>query len=368
MSQLEAYLTMDSTDEKMHKKMRLIREKEAKEIAKKQQKEIDKRHKAEAKSKKEKGVTDDFEDRTFGHNETKQTLKQSQLEKEPESFTGKAPSGKGMQLGKPKKMQEANTLSKGFGMDENKSNFFTPKEEVKEEQKEAESEAHSVKFNTKEIVNCEVTKFGDVCKFNIKGTVAFTVENTDQKVTQIEFAQPRSELFKQFKVHPEIDKHAWKDRGVLLADDQEIGFSPGTQIDAIVYKHAAEEEAQLPFEFSIFTTKAAGGKTKVSLEVEFTESTGNADDTQPIYKNLTVIISVADEPKLLKIDNSTSSFDNKSGMIMWMIEKLYEDTSSALLQFYTTTEDETMFPLKVSYLYEGQTSSIEKTFLSQMLM
>ena len=43
MSQLEAYLEMDSTDEKMHKKMQLIREAEAKELAKKQQKEIAKR-------------------------------------------------------------------------------------------------------------------------------------------------------------------------------------------------------------------------------------------------------------------------------------------------------------------------------------
>ena len=40
MSQLEAYLEMDSTDEKMHKKMQLIREAEAKEIAKKHQKDI----------------------------------------------------------------------------------------------------------------------------------------------------------------------------------------------------------------------------------------------------------------------------------------------------------------------------------------
>jgi hypothetical protein len=43
MPQLESYLEMDSTDEKMHKKMQLIREAEAKEFAKKQQKEIHKR-------------------------------------------------------------------------------------------------------------------------------------------------------------------------------------------------------------------------------------------------------------------------------------------------------------------------------------
>lgn len=43
MSQLEAYLEMDSTDEKMFKKMQMIREAEAKEFAKKQQKEIARR-------------------------------------------------------------------------------------------------------------------------------------------------------------------------------------------------------------------------------------------------------------------------------------------------------------------------------------
>ena len=43
MSQLEAFLEMDSTDEKMHKKMQLIRETDAKEAAKKAQREIAKR-------------------------------------------------------------------------------------------------------------------------------------------------------------------------------------------------------------------------------------------------------------------------------------------------------------------------------------
>jgi hypothetical protein len=60
MAQLEAYLDMDSTDEKMHKKMRSIREKEAKEQAKKQMKEIDKKHKSDAKMKKSKGI-EEFE-------------------------------------------------------------------------------------------------------------------------------------------------------------------------------------------------------------------------------------------------------------------------------------------------------------------
>lgn len=43
MSQIESFLEMDSTDEKMFKKMQLIREAEAREISKRSQKEIAKR-------------------------------------------------------------------------------------------------------------------------------------------------------------------------------------------------------------------------------------------------------------------------------------------------------------------------------------
>ena len=73
MSQLETFLEMDSTDEKMHKKMRMIREKEAKEIAKKHQKEIAKKNKLEAKLKKEGDQITGFEDKGMGGIQSKET-------------------------------------------------------------------------------------------------------------------------------------------------------------------------------------------------------------------------------------------------------------------------------------------------------
>ncbi len=44
-TQLESYLTMESTDEKIHKKGRMVREAEAKEKMKQHQKEISKKRK-----------------------------------------------------------------------------------------------------------------------------------------------------------------------------------------------------------------------------------------------------------------------------------------------------------------------------------
>ena len=161
MSQLEAYLDMDSTDEKMHKKMRQIREKEAKEIGNKQMKEIAKKSKLDAKLKKDVDISESFENTDSKDEESRSKAKTSKLSPEREKNSSRAPTGKGMQLGKPKKIQGASSLSKGFGFDEDKSSFFTPKEEKVEEEKEAQSN-QIVELMISESVNCEVNKFGEV--------------------------------------------------------------------------------------------------------------------------------------------------------------------------------------------------------------
>mmetsp|Transcript_9424 Transcript_9424/g.7200 ORF Transcript_9424/g.7200 Transcript_9424/m.7200 type:complete len:83 (+) Transcript_9424:315-563(+) len=58
MAQIDAYLEMDSTDEKMHKKMQLIKEADAKELAKKKQREIAK-NRLDPGYKDEKSISSD---------------------------------------------------------------------------------------------------------------------------------------------------------------------------------------------------------------------------------------------------------------------------------------------------------------------
>src|SRR5690606_21334625 len=133
----------------------------------------------------------------------------------------------------------------------------------------------------------------------------------------------------------------------------------GSKIDAMMYKYASEEETQLPFDFNIFTSKAAGGKQKVSLELEFTESAING---------IQVGIAVQDEPKLLKIDNSTSDFDAKTSMITWVTGSLSEEKQSSMMQFYTTTEEEALFPLKLSFEHMNDVSHTEQMFIRFLLI
>jgi len=149
MSQLESYLDMDSTDEKMHKKMRMIREKEAKEIAKKHQKEIAKKTKLEAKLKREGGVEETTDSKGFGSSDfPTSTVKKSKLNQDP--VPTRAPTGKGMQLGKAK-AEKLPQLSKAFDFG-SKAQMFPEAEETKEEKKPAKS-SQVVHLKIEELVN-----------------------------------------------------------------------------------------------------------------------------------------------------------------------------------------------------------------------
>ena len=277
--------------------------------------------------------------------------------KEREVEVTKEVIGRGMQLGKPKKNQAAEGLSKGFGFDEDKASFFTPKEEEKQEELGVEEAEQSIDLSISESAQCEVNKFGEVWKFLLRGEVVFTVGEV-KKVTKIEFSKPKSEYASKFKIHPEIDKNQWKDTGMLIATDEEMGFAPGSKIDALRYKITADEESQLPFEINIFTTKAAGGKTKISLELEYSDTGKNGKGKASNFSNITVRLNVSDEPQLLKINNSTSNLDQKTGTIAWCTESLNETNSDSLLQFYTTTEEDRLFPLSLAFEYEGSVHSV----------
>jgi hypothetical protein len=88
--------------------------------------------------------------------------KTSKLEEEvPEAVSTRAPTGKGMQLGRPKKIQGASQLSHGFGFDEDKASKFATKEEEKEPEVPSAPEA-KVDLTISEQTNCEVNKFGEV--------------------------------------------------------------------------------------------------------------------------------------------------------------------------------------------------------------
>ncbi len=182
---------MDSADEKMHKKMQLMREAEAKEQSKKVQREIAKRkYDASYQPDKMKSISStDYEPKaevpgqskpaTLVHAGAVEANKPaSWLDQETASPTApmKRAPGKGMQLGKPKKQNE---LFKDLA----KENLFHKLEPIEESKHEEEPEvaynplSENVVIEVEEKVNCIVTKDGDVEKFEVKGIIYLTVND-----------------------------------------------------------------------------------------------------------------------------------------------------------------------------------------------
>lgn len=107
------------------------------------------KNKLEAKVKKETDISESFE---APDGSSKEKIRKTQIS-ERESVATKEIHGRGMQLGKPKKIEGANKLSQGFGFDEDKSSFFTPKEEEKTEEQEDVKASKNIEMVISESAN-----------------------------------------------------------------------------------------------------------------------------------------------------------------------------------------------------------------------
>ncbi len=240
MPQLQAYLEMDSTDEKMHKKMQLIREAEAKEMSKKKQKEL-------ARAKLDPATKDNMQSMSSADYEPTQQQPserpraQDQQPLWPSEETGtqqrKAPR-KAMQIGKPKKQNE---MMKEL----TKEHLFTKAEIVTQEEIKTEEPvnvlAENVVIEIHEKVNCMMSKDGDLEKFEIKGAVHMTLNDAKRNnpLVQMNFKNIKGFVFKP---HPEINKQKWNKGKSICASDQDNGFSAHQKLQAVQYRYSSKEE------------------------------------------------------------------------------------------------------------------------------
>ena len=103
-----------------------------------------------------------------------------------------------------------------------------------------------------ERVTCQLTKDGDIEKFELKGVLYLTL--TDPRKSQPEISMQYND-FKGlvFKVHPEIDKNSWNKKKVLKAKSEVI--STQTRLDALRYRYTSKNDEDLPFTINVFNSK-----------------------------------------------------------------------------------------------------------------
>lgn len=181
-------------------------------------------------------------------------------EQEMKGVAKKAPK-KGLQLGKPK--PKANQLLQE--LEKQKVITKEAEQDVAGGNRAGEDKAaeynpltENVLLEVDERITCQLTKDGDIEKFELKGVLYLTL--TDPKKCHAEIPMEFND-FKglSFKVHPELDKQSWNKQRVLRGKNsgQEgaEGISTQTRLDALRYRYTSKTEEDLPFTINVFNSK-----------------------------------------------------------------------------------------------------------------
>lgn len=148
-----------------------------------------------------------------------------------------------------------------------------------------------------ERVDCSISKFGDINKFEVIGIVNFTA--TDPAKTNVAVKLNLSNFGSKlkFRIPPDFDKQAWAKEKIFKSSGQ--GFKPQTRIDALIYKYSSKEESDLPFTLNVWHSKGAGNNI-VTIEIERNQE----NLIFPLLQNVVIIVHVGDKPNIESLDNA----------------------------------------------------------------
>jgi hypothetical protein len=202
---------MDSQEEKAYLQLQRQRENEAKENFKKKMKEYE-------KSKKDKNYQPTGISRllyynissTFDKSNSPEIKKKEVIVEEEEKpktiLNSKKIASKGLKLGAKKQeiVDIGNSLQEV--KEEKKEEFVNPLEEP-------------IKIEIEEKIKCELTKDGDLKKFDVKGEGYMTVTNPQKKKCAVQLKMDPKQKLVGLVIHPNLlNKKAWNESRILLPD------------------------------------------------------------------------------------------------------------------------------------------------------
>lgn len=202
-----------------------------------------------------------------------------------------------------------------------------------------------------ERVTCQVTKDGDIEKFELKGILYLTL--TDPKKCHAEIAMDFSD-FKGlvFKVHPELNKQSWNKKKVLKGknsgEEGADGISAQTRLDALRYRYTSKTEEDLPFTINVFNSKKQG-KNVITMEIEFNQNQENLKFKS--LDNVTIGLNMGEslsDVELMKQDVNTEQ-DAANSMLYWHVSNLHECESAVLSFASQSLAFDDLFPLEVKF-------------------
>eukprot|EP00831_Metopus_contortus_P071190 TRINITY_DN65075_c0_g1_i1.p1 TRINITY_DN65075_c0_g1~~TRINITY_DN65075_c0_g1_i1.p1 ORF type:complete len:303 (+),score=65.71 TRINITY_DN65075_c0_g1_i1:123-1031(+) len=259
-------------------------------------------------------IRDRYQRRVHGETRSLLSLQDKLDSKRPSMSESKTlKSKKGMCLKKIKQEIPKKNISKSM---------TTPIEEEKKDIINPLLEA--IDISIEEQVIGVISKDGDLGKLEVRGSVFLTINDpnkADAKI-QMAFNCPKGMTLKP---HIELDRGVWNSHKILTPAKASKGFSSHTRFESLKYRYLVPSSNDLPFTFTLWSSKESKTTTSVSLEIEY-----NIQSAFPSFESLIVTIPLA-EP------------------LVWKIPLLDSSNPTANIKFTTPSEIFSLFPFEVRF-------------------
>lgn len=258
--------------------------------------------------------------------------------------------GKGMQLGKKNKTGSMFDQVRGdLGAEAEASaplagvpaQAATPVQPAVAPRASTSADRDAVHVTIGEAISAKLSREGAVESFEVKGDLQLRV--SDPSLTQIKLNLALGDTRgAQLNAHPKVDKTVFKNSSAIQLTDTSKGFPANNSIQIVRWRLAAKPDdvSEPPIKFTVWTSESAANTYSITVEYELTGSDA--------LRDVVVTIPYAtSEPAVSSFD---AVYEVSGDSIDWTIGDVDDSSPSGAFEFEAeaSTDDE-FFPMSVRF-------------------
>jgi len=357
--QIHQYLEMDSQDERLYEMIEKSKRREAMEEAKRRQHQIE-QDRRDSRQVQNDGV--------YGGNSsyTPQVITPYQPTSSTTMASISSPKAqpkrerKGMSLGPVSKKNEfLDKLNIEIESSHQEPELPPPQQQPQQQQQQQQQqvEQKNVHVLQDEKISVVIQHDGDV-SMEVKGDLSVLINDPNCAKVFTVVQKPVTSV--QYKTHPNIDKARFSRESVLILKNPSQPYPTGNPLGVLKYRCVSSREEELPLSVTCWPTQNGDGTTSCALECEL----------QQQHMSLNFIeIHIPTRSFVPSVENVDGQyhFDESAGVLVWQIQSLDENVTSASLNFKVQVEGDSsiFFPIHVGFLSSSSVPNfqIEKVCL-----
>lgn len=347
-SQIKAFLEMESHEERIQEIISRNKELEATEERKRKAKQLDMQRKEATRSGMGRGPPRTPVYPTYSapaRPAVTETYDSYEAEKN-KSYKTSAPKGKGMQLGKKSKTTDMFERVRGdMGAEVEESSSSTQPPPTSAEAPSTPglhtSDHDGIQVTIVEAISAQMSREGVPSSIEIKGDLQLRI--SDQSLTRVKLDLVANASHEAaFKTHPNVDKPLFNTSKVIQMRDTSRSFPVNISVGVLKWRAApkAPDASALPITFTAFIDGIGDEPRTITIQYELAAGEELRD------VSVTIPYSTS-EPAVSSFD---ATYEVAGDSLEWSIGSIDESTSTGEFQFEAQTEDvDEFFPMQVKF-------------------